>query len=131
RAGEALGKVGEAAAATLDVLEGVWKKFPPAEVTRGAAAGEAAPPGPAEPAPLRDWLRQAEVLVATQAVIYVSQFFVHLRTLLLSVTVGTLLLLLAATSYPFQPQSLLLVYLLLLVGVVTVGTLVVFVQINR
>jgi hypothetical protein len=84
-----------------------------------------------ERAPVWEWVQLAENFVATQAVLYVSQFFVQLRNLLLSVTVGTLLLLLAATSYPFQPQSLLVVYLLVMVGVVTVGTVSVLVQINR
>jgi hypothetical protein len=151
----------DAAAATLDVLQKVWQRLPAEEVARtppaprhrellqfleqrwprraggdpppypralslGGVRGEADKLGPA-----REWVRLAENFVATQAVLYTSQFFVHLRNLLLSVTVGTLLLLLAATSYPFQPQSLLVVYLLLAVGVVTFGTVMVFVQINR
>src|SRR5262249_39422039 len=71
---------------------------PPTPVTAAGARDRDDGLGPA-----REWVRLAENFVATQIVLYVSQFFVHLRNLLLSVTVGTLLLLLAATSYPFQP----------------------------
>jgi hypothetical protein len=88
-------------------------------------------PGNSDQAQAWEWVRLAENFMAAQAVLYVSQYFVQLRNALVSVTVGTLLLLLATTSYPFQPQNLLVVYLLIMVGVVAIGTVTVLVQINR
>jgi hypothetical protein len=159
--GDSLQELRSATAAVLAVLQGVWNRHPPDEVPRKPSSSllrdilqwlqgrwllqtpPAAPPATPTPAgwmavraeeenaAVWEWVRMAENLVATQAVLYVSQFFVQLRNLLLSVTVGTLLLLLAATSYPFQPQSLFVVYLLVMVGFVTVGTVTVLVQINR
>jgi hypothetical protein len=159
--GSSMQELQAATATILDVLQGVWRGHPPDEVPRKPSSSllrdltqwlrgrwlvqepVTTPPAVAnlarwiavraedEHADVWEWVQQAENFVATQAVLYVSQFFVQLRNLLLSVTIGTLLLLLAATSYPFQPQSLLVVYLLVMVGVVTVGTVSVLVQINR
>jgi hypothetical protein len=61
--------------------------------------------------PVREWVRRAEDFVAVEVIRYLSQFFVQLRNLLTSLTVGALLLLVAAASYPFRPQSLLLLFL--------------------
>jgi hypothetical protein len=55
-----------------------------------------------------DWIQAAEALVATQIVIYLSQFFFQLRNLVWSVTCCSSLLLISATSYPFQPERLML-----------------------
>src|SRR5262249_32792335 len=80
---------------------------------------------------VREWVLRAEDFVATQVVRYLSQFFVQLRNLLTSLTVGALLLLLAAVMYPFRPQSLLLVVLTALCGAVAVFIVVFLVQVNR
>jgi hypothetical protein len=159
--GTSMQELRAATSTVLDVLQSAWQRHPPDEVPRKPSSSllrdltqwlqgrwvvqepatktQAAPSaarwiavrGDDEHAVVWKWVQLAENFVATQAVLYVSQFFVQLRNLLLSVTIGTLLLLLAATSYPFQPQSLLVVYLLVMVGVVTVGTVSVLVQINR
>src|SRR5262249_53075863 len=67
-------------------------------------------PPPTEP----EWVSLAESVAATQVVIYLSQFFVQLRNLVWAAVVTSSLLLLAATSYPFHPEKLLLVGLIAL-----------------
>src|SRR5262249_33689638 len=77
------------------------------------------------------WLRNAEDFVAMEIVTYVSQFFVHLRNLATFVVVGLILLLLTLTSYTFQPQRLFMMLLSTLMFGAAIGSLIVFVQINR
>ncbi|MBA4066969.1 MAG: hypothetical protein C0501_25325 [Isosphaera sp.] len=93
----------------LAALAPRWKGLPTDEAFGGSPADDA----PAEPA----WVARAEELAATQLVTYLSQFFIQLRSLMLAVLVCSSLLLVAATSYPFHPERLLLVSLLGLVGV--------------
>src|SRR5262249_6651793 len=81
--------------------------------------------------PAREWVAAAEDFVAIEIIRYVSQFFMQLRNLLTSLTVGSLLLLLAAAVYPFHPQSLLLLFLITLTGCVAAAMIVFLVQINR
>jgi hypothetical protein len=95
-------------------------------VTR--ARTEAEPPGPF--GRFSKWVGMAESFVAMQVVIYVSQFFVRLRGLVWAMVVCGLLLLLAATSYPFQPGRLILLSVLTLLGAVSGGILYVLYQIN-
>lgn len=82
---------------------------------------------PAEPA----WVALAESVAATQVVIYVSQFFVQLRNLVWAAVVTSSLLLMAATSYPFHPEKLLLVGLILLSAAGMAGVLYVLIDMNR
>jgi hypothetical protein len=95
----------------------------------GGGAGKDAPavPAPAEPA----WVALAESVAATQVVIYVSQFFVQLRNLVWAAIVTSSLLLLAATSYPFHPEKLLLVGLIVLSGAGMASVLYVLIDMNR
>ncbi len=79
----------------------------------------------------RRWLQVAEDLVAVEVVSYVSQFFVHLRNVVTFLTLGPLVMLLAITSYPFQPQRLLIMYMWLIILSVVAGVIVVLVQMNR
>jgi hypothetical protein len=81
--------------------------------------------------PVCQWVRTAEDFVAIEAVNYLSQFFVQLRNLVTSLTVGTLLLFLAMVSYPFQPQRLLLTYLGVLVVCLATGAMWIFLQIEK
>jgi len=62
---------------------------------------------------------------------YLSQFFVQLRNLLLFLTVGPLLLLLAVTTYPLQPQRLWLLFAGALIVTVVLVAVRMFVQIER
>jgi hypothetical protein len=77
------------------------------------------------------WVEMAEDLIAIQVVIYLSQFFFHMRNLIWSMTVCGTLLLLGSTSYPFQPERLLLTLLLSLLGAVLAGIVYVLVLMNR
>jgi hypothetical protein len=64
-------------------------------------------------------------------VIYVSQFFVQLRNLVWAAVITASLLLMAATSYPFHPEKLLLIGLILLSAAGMVGVLYVLIDMNR
>ncbi len=81
--------------------------------------------------PVRLWLRAAEEYSATRMVEYVEWVIRHLRILALFMLLSLLLTTLLVSSYPYQPQSLLrLILLLVLVG--SVGAFVaVLVQMNR
>jgi len=81
----------------------------------------------AEPA----WVTLAESVAATQVVIYVSQFFVQLRNLVWAAVATSSLLLLAATSYPFHPEKLLLIGLIALSGAGMASVLYVLIEMNR
>jgi hypothetical protein len=98
------GKLSAASATCLAALAPRWKKLP-VEDAYGEGKSKA---DDAEPA----WVPLAENVVATQIIVYVSQFFAQLRGLVVAVMVCTSLLLLSATSYTFRPERLLLVCLL-------------------
>jgi hypothetical protein len=80
---------------------------------------------------IRQWIMRAEDFVAIEIIRYISQFTVQLRNLLTSLTVGSVLLLLAVAAYPFHPQQLLLMFLTVLGGAVGIAIIVFLVQINR
>ncbi len=77
------------------------------------------------------WLRLAEDFIGIQVLQFLNYTFAHLRNLLGSVLVSLLLLLLAVTSYPFEPQKLLLTVLCMAIIAVVVFTVYVFVQVER
>jgi hypothetical protein len=77
------------------------------------------------------WVALAESVAATQVVIYMSQFFVQLRNLVWSAIVTASLLLMAATSYPFHPERLLLLGLITLSAGGIVGVLYLLIEMNR
>jgi membrane-bound metal-dependent hydrolase YbcI (DUF457 family) len=115
----------DAAARGLAALAPRWKGLPTEEAFGGAPLAAKAD-APAEPA----WVARAEELAATQLVTYLSQFFIQLRSLMLAVLVCSSLLLVAATSYPFHPERLLLVSLLGLVGAATAAVVYVFLDMS-
>jgi hypothetical protein len=82
-------------------------------------------------AAVRDWAVAAEDFCAIEIARYLAQFIVQLRTLLTSLTVGSLLLLLAATVYPFFPQHQLLLCLTIVAGVTAAAIVFFLVQLNR
>jgi hypothetical protein len=139
-------RLSETAQKCLLVLHNLWPIHSMDEAFGGAPqeekSGAAAPPqekpgtaapflSPPEGDPVREWVHWAEDFVAAWVVRYLSQFFAQLRNLLTSLTVGSLLLILAAVSYPFRLQSLLLVVLTALTGAVAVFIVVFLVQVNR
>jgi hypothetical protein len=80
---------------------------------------------------VRDWLTRVEDFVALEVTVYLSQFFIHLRNLILFLTVAPFLMLLAVTSYPFQPQRLWLLLAAAFIGVGTATVIWIVVQIER
>jgi hypothetical protein len=132
---EAAEQINELARKSLTVLQRLWPAHsmeeafgrPPEEGKAAAATFLSLPEGH----PVREWVRRAEDFVAVEVIRYLSQFFVQLRNLLTSLTVGALLLVVAAASYPFRPQSLLLLFLTALGGTVAVLIVVFLVQFNR
>ncbi|MEX2205896.1 MAG: hypothetical protein WEF50_06665 [Myxococcota bacterium] len=76
-------------------------------------------------------IRMAEEFVAGQIVFFVSYLFVHLRTLILSCSFGLILLLLAVTSYPFQPQAPTVNFVMALFAIAIAAAVVAIVQASR
>lgn len=112
----------EGASRALKALAPRWKSLPTDEAFGGTPAATTTEPA---------WVGRAEELAATQLVNYLSQFFLQLRSLMLSGLVCSSLLLLAATCYPFHPERLLLVFLLGLVGAGVAAVMYVFVDMSR
>jgi hypothetical protein len=77
------------------------------------------------------WVQKAEDFVAIQVIIFLSQYFILLRAMALSMVWVAVLLLLAATAYPFQPEELILYLILGLLAAVMVGVLFVLVRVNQ
>jgi len=124
------GKLSAIAATCLVALAPRWKSLPVEDaygdgtkVKDDKAKAEAN----AEPA----WVLLAENVVATQIIIYVSQFFAQLRGLVVAAMVCTSLLLLSATSYSFNPERLLLVSLLGLSATGLAAVIWVLLEMNR
>ena len=77
------------------------------------------------------WLGLAEDFLAIEAVFHVSQFAPHLRDLTTFLTIGPLLLLIAATWYPFQPQRLLAIVVWATILASAGAAVFVFFQVDR
>jgi len=113
-------------------LEAYWPRHTVAD-----AYGEQAKPSEAvkkegeTPPSMPHGVEKAEDFVAIQLIIFLSQYFILLRTMALSTVWVAVLLLLAATAYPFQPEQLILYLLLGLLGAVVAGVLWVMVRINK
>jgi hypothetical protein len=108
----------DSARACLIVLQQVWRD--PDLQARAEA----------EPA-LRLWLTRATDFAALETMAYLGQFFVHLRNLAVFLSFTPLLVLLAATSYPFQPQRLWMYLSVALIGLTTLSVISIVVQIER
>lgn len=109
-----------------------WKSLPVDEafgVGIFDAEGKVIPNAKTEMDP--PWVALAESVIATQVVIYVLQFLMQIRNLVWSVGCCSTLLLLAATSYPFHPERLLLVCLMLMSGTGIVLVIYVLMGISR
>ncbi len=121
-------KLSTVAGACLSVLAPRGKTLAVDEAFGGGQGKEEIPAeATGEPA----WVALAESVAATQIVIYVSQFFVQLRNLVWASVVTSSLLLLAATSYPFHPEKLLLIGLIALSAVGMASIIYVLVEMNR
>lgn len=80
---------------------------------------------------LREWIVAAEDFVAVEIIRYLSQFIIQLRNLLICLTLGSLLLVLSATVYPFPVQHLLLLFLTVLAGGIAAFIMSFLIQLNR
>ena len=77
------------------------------------------------------WFEYGEDFIASRVASFVSHLVPQLQNLIIFLTVGMLLMLLAVTSYPFQPQQLLIGFNWMFVTTVAVTVLVVLVQMER
>lgn len=77
------------------------------------------------------WAELAEDFVAIQAIIFLSQFFIQLRMLAFGTVWTSVLLMLAATAYPFQPERLILYLLFGLLFAVSGAIVWVLIQVNK
>ena len=113
------------------LLSSLGKEFDRTDAKSGEAASTALRIRRGFAGPVRLWLRAAEEYAGTRMVEYVEWVTRHLRVLALFMLLSLLLATLLLASYPYPPQSLLrLILLVVMAG--TVGTLiVVLVQMNR
>jgi hypothetical protein len=113
------------------LIEGLNKEFERPSPRAGEEASTALLIRRGFSGPVRLWLRAAEEYTGTRMVEYVEWVTRHLRELALFMLLSLLLATLLLSSYPYPPQSLLRLILLVVLGG-TVGTLiVVLVQMNR
>jgi hypothetical protein len=82
-------------------------------------------------ATMPSWVQKAEDFIAIQVIMFLSQYFILLRTTAYCMVWVSVLLFLAATAYPFEPEELLLYLLLGLFGTVIVATLWILIRINK
>jgi magnesium-transporting ATPase (P-type) len=130
----------KAARTTAGTLPFFWKKL---SFERSNSNGASSKDGNPEKQPtiklstlpfadnVQFWVKLAEDFVAIQMVTFFSKAFVHMRNLLTFVTVCAFLLLMAVTSYPFQPHRLLTIFLWIVILSVVLASLIVFVQAER
>jgi hypothetical protein len=79
----------------------------------------------------KELIKQAEYFLAMRVVTFLFHIFFHLKNLLGFIFIGLLLMLLAATSYPFQPREWILwLNWALILGAVFL-TMIFFIQMNR
>jgi hypothetical protein len=77
------------------------------------------------------WLRRAQVFVATVVTLLIHRHVRQFRYFATTLTAASLLLLLALTSYPFEPFRLLLTCTWVVVGTVVAGGVWIYVQLHR
>lgn len=114
-----------------ELIEGLNKEFERPSPRGGEEASTALLIRRGFAGPVRLWLRAAEEYAGTRMVEYVEWVTRHLRELALFMLLSLLLATLLLSSYPYPPQSLLRLILLVVLGG-TVGSLIfVLVQMNR
>jgi hypothetical protein len=84
-----------------------------------------------EPSRERTLMQQGRLCLLSQVAAFVQHMLVQLQSLAGLVTAGLLLLLMAETSYPFQPHERLLLFGWVLILIVVAVTMVIFVQLSR
>ena len=113
------------------LIEGLNKEFEKPAPRGGEEASTALLIRRGFSGPVRLWVRAAEEYAGTRMVEYVEWVTRHLRELALFMLLSLLLATLLLSSYPYPPQSLLRLILLVVLGG-TVGSLIfVLIQMNR
>jgi hypothetical protein len=125
----------ELAMGLVPLLHDAWRKRTADEAfgddpTRHHPVKDGAPATPASADALDHWVGLAEDFVATDVVLYASQFFVQLRNQVWSLVVCSLLLLLGTTAYPFNVANFILLSVLVLLTLVVGSIVAVLYQIN-
>ncbi|HKQ78341.1 MAG TPA: hypothetical protein VJ810_31870 [Blastocatellia bacterium] len=87
--------------------------------------------GPNGAEPDAAWRDEGKFLLITHIVAFLQHIFAHLQSLVGLVTMGLLLLLLAAISYPFQPREQLLLFSWVAILASVVVTLFIFLGVSR
>jgi hypothetical protein len=77
------------------------------------------------------WQNEGKFFLLTHVVAFLQHIFAHLQNLVALVTIGFLLMLLAANSYPFQPREPLLLFSWVTILTAVALTLFIFVQMSR
>ncbi len=80
---------------------------------------------------LDHWMRNLEDLVALRVVAFTSQGAIHLRNLAAYLALAPVLLLLAVSSYPLQPQRFMIVFLWVILLIVVVSGVTVVIQMEH
>jgi hypothetical protein len=123
-----------AARACIAALEPFWVPRTAADGFGKAAEDETkAPKGTGDPhdEALRRWVREAEDLIALEVIMLVGQCSAHLKNLAYYLAVAPILLLMASSCYPFQPQRFLQVCLWTILLAVAACVVVVYVRMER
>lgn len=126
--GEEARRLSWASCAVVENLSRYWPRHTVADAFGDRPGGDGKPAdGSAAPV----WVDRAEQFVAVQVVIFLSQFFAQLHRLARTAVACALLLLLAATCYPFQPEVYIMYALIGLTTVVGGAVLWVLYRMNK
>src|SRR5206468_3479602 len=107
-------------------------RIPPHHEADGDGGGDDKPVASEDSAArVESVIQTIENCVASQMVIFIFHIILQLRNLMAFVSGGLLLVLIAVTSYPFQPHHLLMLYCWTLILVVAAASIYVFVQLER
>ena len=79
----------------------------------------------------QSWYISAEYFLAARTAVFIHHLFLHFENLLFSGMAGLLLMLLAVSSYPFQPADQLLLFNWLIILTAVLLTVLMLIQINR
>ncbi|MBI4517867.1 MAG: hypothetical protein HY699_18830 [Deltaproteobacteria bacterium] len=116
------------------LLNEFWRNGPLRKPARTPSSAAAAASTKAEDAFRRRqaaWLLVAEDFVVLQVVVFIGYVFSHLRMLVLFLMAGVLLMLATVSSYPFEPQRLLMVFTWVVILAFVLAVVVVVVQVDR
>jgi len=78
----------------------------------------------------QQWIEEARLYIAAQCVSFLLHVFFQLRNLISFVFIGLLLMLVAVSSYPFEPREWILWFNWVIILSAVFSTIIVFVQMN-